>query len=123
MREIAAPALAREGTPVAKGDRVELSVERPGFSATVSVPSRPAGWVLVAGAPEDHSELERTDYATVRVDAGAGQSWDASLAAAADWLAELPEARGLLLRSPAPAMRDARRRSVPLGRSAPVPAR
>ncbi len=92
------PALARGARVQLDGERVRFDLPWLDLKATVSVPKRPLGWIVVAdddpgGTPLQ--ALERSDYATVRVARPRAGEWSDALAEAARRLARLPEARGL----------------------------
>jgi Ca2+-binding RTX toxin-like protein len=83
---VATPALARGAAITADGETAAIAIDRPDFSAQITLPRRPRGWLVTASA-----DLEADGYATVRVT----PATPAALAAAHAWLRELPETRGL----------------------------
>ncbi len=72
------------------GDRAVLRIRRgPGFEAEISMPRRPRGWVIVAGAAPAGLDRRTTRRC------GSSRQTAEALVAARRWLAPLPEARGL----------------------------
>ncbi len=83
------PGLVSGSLPIAEGAGVRFSVCREGFAAAVSMPPRPAGWVVVVGDAETPE-----GYATLRVERPDGE-WREAVVRAVRWLSALPEVRGL----------------------------
>src|SRR5262245_59406509 len=87
------PVLARGATPLGDREHARFRVAGNGFAGTVSLSSRPSGWIVTAG---DTSDLGLPDgYATLQVDRPGEGEWSWALVDAVRWLAALPEARGL----------------------------